>query len=306
MASTTQSTGADSAFPPPSVHLWDVIIIGAGQAGMAAAHRLLLERPSQEEDIDSAGGTATPSPPPKVLILEASSHVGGRTRNYDVVTGQWDVATDDIIELGGTWFSPNHTAALELCHKLSLEVYHASFQENNKEIPSTTKKSSDKRHKIGKAQVTTENRQDDADVEFPWWFWGADYNDDEMKRIRKIVLHRHNHQKPVTFSTPKEFLHHFDSQTRQELEMVGKIIQQDCAMLADDQEGPENTKKINVWELPNVGQHWPELDAGSTARERSFLFSSTADTTAPILTKQDGRNILRGILHGMNCADPET
>ncbi|CAK9086739.1 unnamed protein product [Durusdinium trenchii] len=111
----------------------DVLVVGAGQAGMSAAYALRKMGLS-------------------VQILEATDHVGGRTRNVDVRTGQSDVETDDVIEtwvrpvgglveyrikawrfstqlggstwehrpeeIGGTWLSPEHSAALRLATEL--------------------------------------------------------------------------------------------------------------------------------------------------------------------------------------------
>ena len=48
----------------------DVVVVGAGQAGMAAARQLHLQGRS-------------------VHVLEATARVGGRTRNFDVSTGSY-------------------------------------------------------------------------------------------------------------------------------------------------------------------------------------------------------------------------
>lgn len=74
----------------------DIVIIGAGPAGLTAAYRLT-----------QAGK--------KVLVLEARNRVGGRTRS-DVMDGQW-------FEIGGQWVSPDQTALLSLLEELELETY---------------------------------------------------------------------------------------------------------------------------------------------------------------------------------------
>eukprot|EP00913_Durusdinium_trenchii_P030624 g28681.t1 len=71
----------------------DVLVVGAGQAGMSAAYALRKMGLS-------------------VQILEATDHVGGRTRNVDVRTGQSDVETDDVIE---TWVRPVESVRQLLC-----------------------------------------------------------------------------------------------------------------------------------------------------------------------------------------------
>ena len=45
----------------------------------------------------------------------------------DVRIGEFDSDSDDVIEVGGTWFSPSHSAALTFCKELGLEVFNASF-----------------------------------------------------------------------------------------------------------------------------------------------------------------------------------
>jgi monoamine oxidase len=62
----------------------DVIVVGAGLAGLTAAHALV-----------DAGAT--------VQVLEASDRVGGRTRGGFTADGQW-------LELGGQWVSAEHTS----------------------------------------------------------------------------------------------------------------------------------------------------------------------------------------------------
>jgi len=64
--------------------VWDVVVVGAGIAGLAAARVLLNE---------AAGG-----PPLRVTVLEGGDRVGGRV--LDVVEGGDDTAP---ICLGATW-----------------------------------------------------------------------------------------------------------------------------------------------------------------------------------------------------------
>jgi monoamine oxidase len=269
--------------------VWDVIILGAGQAGMAAAHRLIFEQP------DGKGYERKL----RLLILEASDHVGGRTRNYDVSTGEYDVISDNVIEMGGTWLSPDHTAALELCRQhLGLEVFRSSFQPEPKQ------------HMMRKLDCiegidTQEKSRSDDSAEFPWWFLGPDYSDEEMGRLQRIVVHQVcngevNQTKTVAVSNPEDFLQSFSTETVQQLEEVGQIIQKDMAKMVDTPGSSEN-----AWEHPTIGRHWHELDSGSTAKERNFLVSNDINSLLPVLTDPNARNILRGVIHDKNAEDPD-
>ncbi|MDR5701266.1 flavin monoamine oxidase family protein [Agromyces aerolatus] len=74
----------------------DVVIVGAGAAGLTAATRL------------RAAGKA-------VVVLEARDRVGGR-----LWTGDVDGAT---LEIGGQWVSPDQDALIETLDELGLETY---------------------------------------------------------------------------------------------------------------------------------------------------------------------------------------
>jgi monoamine oxidase len=60
----------------------DVVIVGAGLAGLSAARTLLKKRPHLD-----------------VVVLEARDRVGGRTLNHSIGGGH-------IVEVGGQWFGP--------------------------------------------------------------------------------------------------------------------------------------------------------------------------------------------------------
>jgi monoamine oxidase len=75
----------------------DVCVVGAGFSGLTAARRLTNEGHS-------------------VLVLEARDRVGGRTW-----TQQLDSGT--VIDRGGAWLSPRHTAALTLADEVGVTTY---------------------------------------------------------------------------------------------------------------------------------------------------------------------------------------
>lgn len=77
--------------------MFDTIVVGAGIAGLTAAHRL-----------KTAGQN--------VLVLEARDRVGGRTHSGTFTSGT-------NIELGGQWVGPTQDAALKLISDLGLTTF---------------------------------------------------------------------------------------------------------------------------------------------------------------------------------------
>lgn len=75
---------------------YDVIVIGAGLAGLTAARRLV-----------SAGK--------QVLVLEASSRAGGRTLSQPMI--------GEAIDLGGQWVGPTQERALALLRELEIATF---------------------------------------------------------------------------------------------------------------------------------------------------------------------------------------
>jgi monoamine oxidase len=80
----------------------DVVIVGAGLAGLAAARKL------SAEGVDC-------------LVLEARDRVGGRTLNHSIGDGK-------IVEVGGQWVGPTQTRVLELMRELGLESFSTYSQ----------------------------------------------------------------------------------------------------------------------------------------------------------------------------------
>ena len=81
----------------PDSRQTDVVVVGAGLAGLAAARRLTAE------GIDC-------------VVLEARDRVGGRTLNHPIGDGK-------IVEVGGQWVGPTQTRVLELMRELGLESF---------------------------------------------------------------------------------------------------------------------------------------------------------------------------------------
>ncbi|HEY6397721.1 MAG TPA: FAD-dependent oxidoreductase, partial [Solirubrobacteraceae bacterium] len=75
----------------------DVVVIGAGFAGLCAAR-----------DLAASGAS--------VLVLEARDRLGGRTFTSDF-TG-----STEKVELGGSWFAPEHDKARKEHERYGLEI----------------------------------------------------------------------------------------------------------------------------------------------------------------------------------------
>tara|TARA_B110001452_G_scaffold229108_1_gene204836 strand:+ start:2197 stop:3801 length:1605 start_codon:yes stop_codon:yes gene_type:complete len=112
----------------------DVVVVGAGYAGLAAAHAL------NKAGLD-------------FVVLEAASRPGGRIRNYLPSTGEYDVVSDSAVEVGGTFVSPSHTALLTFAADFGVPPFNTSRRV---------------RPLLDGARVT-----EPADA-YPWWYWGVD------------------------------------------------------------------------------------------------------------------------------------
>ena len=75
----------------------DVVVVGAGMAGLIAARDLLAANVS-------------------VLVLEARNRVGGRLLNHTLANGS-------VVELGGQWVGPTQDRVLELAEELGLGLF---------------------------------------------------------------------------------------------------------------------------------------------------------------------------------------
>jgi len=75
----------------------DVVVIGAGLAGLSAARRLVAE------------GS-------EVVVLEARDRVGGRTLNHPI-------GDEKVVEVGGQWVGPGQDRVLAVIRELALETF---------------------------------------------------------------------------------------------------------------------------------------------------------------------------------------
>lgn len=87
----------------------DVVIVGAGVAGLTAARRL------------TAAGKS-------VYVIEARNRVGGRTLNHVVTASGASPGT--IVEIGGQWVGPTQDRLLALLQELGLQTFK-TFDDGN-------------------------------------------------------------------------------------------------------------------------------------------------------------------------------
>lgn len=107
LVGSAAAAGAAAALPPaaqaaarrPRRHARaaDVIVVGAGLAGLTAARRL------------AQAGTS-------VLVLEARDRVGGRTLNADIGGGK-------VTDVGGQWVGPTQNRMLALAKEVGVETF---------------------------------------------------------------------------------------------------------------------------------------------------------------------------------------
>ena len=95
---------ADARKKRPRRRHADVVVVGAGYAGMAAAHNI------------AAAGKS-------VIVMEARHRVGGRTLNHHLPGGKWS-------ELGATFVGPTQDRVLRLAKQMDVELF-ATYDEGD-------------------------------------------------------------------------------------------------------------------------------------------------------------------------------
>jgi monoamine oxidase len=83
----------------------DVVVVGAGLAGLTAARELVAARRN-------------------VLVIEARDRVGGRTLNASIGAGR-------VVEMGGQWVGPSQDRLLALAGELEIETFPTYHEGRN-------------------------------------------------------------------------------------------------------------------------------------------------------------------------------
>jgi len=147
------------------MHDCDVVVVGAGIAGLTAAREL------------SGAGM-------DVRVLEARDRVGGRTLNHSVGEGG-----DQVVELGGQWVGPTQHQVLALAVELGLETYptHAAGEHVFEDDGGTTSRYAGTIPRLGRPLVMADYGLADlrfkrlvakVDPESPWLAPGAERLDE--------------------------------------------------------------------------------------------------------------------------------
>lgn len=189
----------------------DVIIVGAGYAGLAAAHRL------QQKDLT-------------VHVLEATDHVGGRTRNFDLASWSFDSASDAIVEVGGTFVATGHTELIALARETGHELYNVSGHMGQRNRP------------LGGMLAHRSSTTVHAPPgEWPWWWWGVDTSSKIQASIFHTASGRH------TFTSPADIKPMFDRETWDELEAAGAQLQAEAAEIECDHDSLSHHSSGSIW-----------------------------------------------------------
>ncbi len=89
----------------PATHEADVVVVGAGLAGLVAAREL------------TAAGAS-------VVVIEARDRVGGRVLNHDLGGGK-------VVEVGGQWIGPTQDRLAALAQQVGVETFPTHVEGEN-------------------------------------------------------------------------------------------------------------------------------------------------------------------------------
>ena len=217
---------------------YDVVIVGAGLTGLSACRKLTIHNIS-------------------CIVLEASGRVGGRTRNWDTRTGEYDTISNDVVEIGGTFISPSHTSLISLGKTLGFNTYNVSLANNN----------------------NRKNLKEPAKT-WPWWWWGEDtkLKNSSSSGKKKLKSVFHSFDGTFEFSTPKELTSNLNQATVNDLEKVGKAMD-------------EATQNLKTCE--SISKEWEEYDVitfEGWIRQQTYI--------------EESRVILRNMCRGMIASEP--
>ncbi len=95
----------------------DVVVVGAGLSGLTAATCLAGINPAQDASSCAVLAGLPPLKPSRIVVVEASNRVGGRTCSTVSSTSGL------TYELGGQWIGPTHSALRELADGLRVHTH---------------------------------------------------------------------------------------------------------------------------------------------------------------------------------------
>lgn len=229
----------------------DVAVVGAGYAGLAAAQRLI-----------------TKCRRCRVHVLEANPRVGGRVRNWDVVAHRFDTNGDDVVEVGGTFLSPSHTAVIGFGRSLGVRVY-------NWTVGGSARSARSARSEGSQSPAARPAAVGEPAADWPWWWWGVDV-DGPTEGVS--VFHAFNGS--FAFTDAKQLSERLPAATRTDLARVG------VAMAAA-------TARLERCEA--VDPAWAGYDAITF---EGWIRAQTA--------REESRVILRNMCRGMIAQEPAT
>ena len=99
---------------------WDIIVIGAGLAGLSSAYRIKNRHPSA-----------------RVLILEANDRIGGRTLSTEVSTKKTSSSkgVSDILDLGAHWICTTQHEIMEMAHEFGIKYFRQNYDDIQTNLP---------------------------------------------------------------------------------------------------------------------------------------------------------------------------